>query len=95
MGKPVALATKDRMAANGKDQDLIDYYAFGNAEVDVAEDFEDIKKEKVYQVLMGARVEEYQEILKGVRELRLRHGGIEQLTSYRSMQEKEQGLRKC
>ena len=27
---------------------------------------EDIKKEKVYQVLMGARVEEYQEILKGV-----------------------------
>ena len=49
-----------------KDQDLIDYYAFGNAEVDVAEDFEDIKKEKVYQVLMGARVEEYQEILKGV-----------------------------
>ena len=26
MGKPVALATKDRMAANGKDQDLIDYY---------------------------------------------------------------------
>ena len=52
MGKPVALATKDRMAANGKDQDLIDYYAFGNAEVDVAEDFEDIKKEKVYQVLM-------------------------------------------
>lgn len=54
------------MAANGKDQDLIDYYAFGNAEVDVAEDFEDIKKEKVYQVLMGARVEEYQEILKGV-----------------------------
>ena len=47
MGKPVALATKDRMAANGKDQDLIDYYAFGNAEVDVAEDFEDIKKEKV------------------------------------------------
>ena len=66
MGKPVALATKDRMAANGKDQDLIDYYAFGNAEVDVAEDFEEIKKEKVYQVLMGARVEEYQEILKGV-----------------------------
>ena len=66
MGKPVALETKDRMAANGKDQDLIDYYAFGNAEVDVAEDFEDIKKEKVYQVLMGARVEEYQEILKGV-----------------------------
>lgn len=46
MGKPLTLATKDRMAANGKDQDLIDYCAFGNAEVDVAEDFEDIKKKK-------------------------------------------------
>ena len=53
MGKPVALATKDRMAANGKDQDLIDYYAFGNAEVDVAEDFEDIKKEKEEVCWMG------------------------------------------
>ena len=44
---------------------------------------------------MGARVEEYQEILKGVQGAEIRHGGIEQLTSYRSMQEKEQGLRKC
>lgn len=67
MGKPLALATKDRMAANGKDQDLIDYYAFGNAEVDVAEDFEDIKKEKVYQILMGARKEEYPQVLKDVK----------------------------
>ena len=54
------------MAANGKDQDLIDYYAFGNAEVEVAKDFEEVKKETVYQVLMGARKEEYQDILKGV-----------------------------
>lgn len=66
IGRPVALATKDRMAANGKDQDLIDYYAFGNAEVEVAKDFEEVKKETVYQVLMGARKEEYQDILKGV-----------------------------
>ena len=61
IGRPVALATKDR-----KDQDLIDYYAFGNAEVEVAKDFEEVKKETVYQVLMGARKEEYQDILKGV-----------------------------
>jgi Predicted hydrolases of the HAD superfamily len=44
IGRPVALATKDRMAANGKDQDLIDYYAFGNAEVEVAKDFRRSKK---------------------------------------------------
>ena len=29
-------------------------------------DFEEVKKETVYQVLMGARKEEYQDILKGV-----------------------------
>ena len=46
IGRPVALATKDRMAANGKDQDLIDYYAFGNAEVEVAKDFEEVKKKQ-------------------------------------------------
>ena len=31
IGRPVALATKDRMAANGKDQDLIDYYHYMEA----------------------------------------------------------------
>lgn len=67
MGKPVALATKDRMAANGKDQNLIDYFAFGNTEVIVADDFDDVKKEPIYQVLMGIRQEEYEEALKDVK----------------------------
>ena len=55
MGKPVALATKDRMAANGKDQDLIDYYAFGNAEVDVAEDFRRYKERKSLSSVDGCK----------------------------------------
>ena len=66
MGKPVSLATKDRMAANGADQNLIDYYAFGNATLEIAEDFEEVKKEEIYQVLMGIRKEEYETALEGV-----------------------------
>lgn len=66
MGKPLSLATKDRMAANGADQDLIDYYAFGNATVEIAKDFEEVKKQEVYQVLMGLRKEEYETALEGV-----------------------------
>lgn len=66
MGKPLSLATKDRVASNGVDQNLIDYAAFGNTTIEVAEDFDEVKKQEVYQVLMGLQKEEYETALKGV-----------------------------
>lgn len=67
IGRPVSLATKDRLAANGTDQDLIDYYAFGTGTVDVADDFDEVKHHEVYQVLMGLRKEQYDKVLQGVK----------------------------
>ncbi len=55
MGKPVALATKDRMAANGKDQERIDYYAFGNAEVECSRRFRRYKKRKSLSSVDGCK----------------------------------------
>ena len=42
MGRPVSLA------ANGKDQDLVDYYAIANMEVEVAQDFAEMQKQEIY-----------------------------------------------
>ena len=33
IGRPISLATKDRLAANGADQDLKEYYGFGGLEL--------------------------------------------------------------
>ena len=57
--RPVSVATKERLVSNGKDEDLVEYYSFANLEIEVAEDFERIADTEVYQIMMGARKEEY------------------------------------
>lgn len=71
IGRPVSLATKERLAANGKDKDLVEYYAFARLEVEVAEDFEEIAREEVYQIMLGCREEAYPAVMQGVRHARI------------------------
>lgn len=40
LGRPMALATKDRLAANGSDPDLAEYFAIGGVELVIADDFD-------------------------------------------------------
>lgn len=46
LGRPLTVATKNRLASNGKDEDLIEYYSFAKQEIDVADDFEQVANEK-------------------------------------------------
>lgn len=71
LGKPVALATDNILSANGIDQDLIDYYGFAHQEVFIDPNFEDRINEEVYQIMMGARVSEYESILKGSENIKI------------------------
>lgn len=66
IGRPVSLAALDRLGANGRDQDLADYYAISKQKVELAEDFEALAAEEIYQIMLGCREEEYPHILKGV-----------------------------
>ena len=66
IGRPVSLATKDRLAANGQDIDLIEYFAVVNLGIDVAPDFDAVSRENVYQIMSGGRKEEYEALLRGV-----------------------------
>ena len=66
LGRPVSLATKTRLVANGKDQDLIDYYGIAGKEVVVCDDFDEVVEGEVFQLLMGCRKADYPRILQGV-----------------------------
>lgn len=66
IGRSVSLAAKDRLAANGADQDLIDYYAFIKLGVEKSEAFDDVAEKDVYQIMCGGRKEEYAALLEGV-----------------------------
>lgn len=71
IGRPVSIATKDRLAANGTDQDLIDYFANANLKVEVAEDFNLVLLEDIYQVMMGCYESEYERMMKDIRHAKI------------------------
>lgn len=64
--RPVSIASEARIGANGKDQDLIDYFAISNQSVEIVEDFDDLTKEDIYQIMIGCYKEEYDQILSDV-----------------------------
>lgn len=66
IGRPVSVATKDRLAANGVDDDLAEYFSFAHLELAAAEDFEAVCREEIYQVMLGCRESDYDAILNGV-----------------------------
>lgn len=63
--RPVSIATQDRMLANGADQDLIDYYAIAQREVEVSDQFEELARGQVYQIMLGCRRADYPLLLRG------------------------------
>lgn len=67
MGRPVSVATKERLAANGRDDDLVEYYRFAKLDVDVADNFDEIiETEDVHQIMLGCTMQERPKLLEGV-----------------------------
>ena len=64
--RPVALAGLSSQCANGTEKDLADYYAISGQRVPVRPDFDGfLSGEDIYQIMMGARKEEYGRTLAG------------------------------
>ena len=72
INRPVLIATKDRMLANGKDEDLVEYASFAHLEVIVADDFDHAADtEKIYQVMAGCRESDYPTLMNHVHHARI------------------------
>lgn len=70
IGRPVAVATRSGLAANGWDPDLADYYRLAKLELTVAPDFDAACREDVYQILIGCRKTDHAAIIadaKGIK----------------------------
>lgn len=64
LGRPVSVAVRDRLVANGWDEDLAGYYRLAGLELTVAEDFEQVCKNPVYQIMLGCRVQDHPAIIR-------------------------------
>lgn len=67
MNRPVSIATRNRLAANGKDADLVEYYSFAKIEVEIADDFEQVAEEEIYQIMLGCSIPEREPLLQNVK----------------------------
>lgn len=65
IGRPVSVAVRTRMVANGIEKDLADYYRLAGLELTVAKDFEKALQEPVYQIMVGARESEFDALVMG------------------------------
>lgn len=65
IGRPVTVAVRHRLAANGWDEDLADYYRLAGLELTVAKDFDAACREDVYQIMLGCRESDHAAILRG------------------------------
>lgn len=71
LGRPLCLATEKRLACNGSDVDLADYFAIAKMSVTIAEDFDQVAEGKVYQLMVGGRKEEYARLMQDVHEAKI------------------------
>lgn len=65
IGRPVSVAVRNRLAANGLDPDLADYYRLAGLTLSVAPDFDQVCQEDVYQIMLGCRREDHPAIIRG------------------------------
>lgn len=67
INRPICIATRNRLAANGRDDDLADYFKIAGLELEIADDFDDLLQEEIYQVMLGCYKSEYSLVMKDVR----------------------------
>lgn len=59
MHRYVALATLHKMGVNGKDPNLEEYLAHASQIINVAEDYDQLKQQPIYQMMVACSPEEY------------------------------------
>lgn len=63
INRPVALATKDRIAANGVDDDLLAFFQIGGHGVEKSPEFDEVAKEEVFQIMSGGYRPEWDKLV--------------------------------
>lgn len=66
LGRPVSIATRDRVTANGWDPELAEYYSFAGIPLEVHEDFPQVARQDVYQVMLACSQSDHPALLQNV-----------------------------
>ena len=67
LGHVTAVATKNRLGANGVEDDLEAYFRVTNQEIHIAPDFETLVEDDVFQIMMAGTKDEYEDMVRDTR----------------------------
>ncbi len=71
LGHYVQISGKDRMLANGYEENLEKYFKLAKQDLYVSSDFDSLVNEDVYQMVVAVKEEEYEHILKDTKSLKI------------------------
>lgn len=71
LGRPVSLALRDDLAANGWDPDLSEYYRSAGLVLEPAENFEQRLQEPVFKFMLSGQEKDYPAIMEGTKNVKL------------------------
>ena len=71
INRPVAVASAERLVANGRDDDLAEYFRFAKVDIEASEDFDEVLNEEIYQLMLGCREADYSSILKNTENVKI------------------------
>ncbi|MDO4501447.1 MAG: HAD family hydrolase [Erysipelotrichaceae bacterium] len=67
INKPLTIAGVDFMVSNWKDENLQEYFNIGSSELIVSNEFTELSKHKVYQMMSSVGPDDYDDILEGTK----------------------------
>jgi Cof subfamily protein (haloacid dehalogenase superfamily) len=67
LGRPVSIATRDRVTANGWDAELEMYYGFAHIPLETHDDVPQVARQPVYQVMLACNQSDHPALLEGVK----------------------------
>lgn len=71
MNRAAAISNEHFIVTNGTDKDLEQYFRFGNEILTIADNFDELCKDDIYQIMCSCRKEEYDQILEGTTETQI------------------------
>ena len=65
MNRAIAISNEHMIVTNGTDPDLEQYFAFGSEKLKIADNFDEISRTDIYQIMCSCQKDEHSQILSG------------------------------
>ena len=65
MNRAIAISNEHMIVTNGTDPDLEQYFAFGREKLKIADNFDEISRTDIYQIMCSCKKDEHSQILSG------------------------------